>query len=260
MTTVRAMTHLDEILAAALELSHCSRWARALSLLDAAPGDPGRRALTAAEVALESDWFAGTRLAASRLAAADRLADPGWDLGFLHLRHDYLMLLRPSGAPEFGPAGKDPDALADLRSRATTLAAEAPDTIRHGWARMYLGLILDNLFAEREAAPPHYAAAREAGETGDDLLTREALRHLGDHARDSGDPGAARAHWERATALGARSGLVAGTLSQQMLLAVLARDTGDEPGARALATEIARWSAAIGAPGLRDQATAFLAG
>jgi hypothetical protein len=123
---------------------------------------------------------------------------------------------------------------------------------------MYLGLIADNLFAEREAAPDHYAAALRAGESGDDLLAREALRHLGDHDRERGDLTTARERWERATELGARAGLVAGTLSQQMLLAVLARDTGDEAGAVRLATEIARWSGAVGAVRLRDQAEAFL--
>jgi hypothetical protein len=252
------MTHLDETLAAARELSRCSRWPRALSLLDAAaPDDPARTALAAAEVALESDWFAGTALAADRLATAEKHYGNSWDLDFLRLRHDYLGLLRGSGRLESGPAGKDPAALDRLRDQARDLAGRAPDQLRHGWARMYLGLILDNLFADRDAAPDHYAAALKAG---DDLLSREALRHLGDHDRDRGDLDAARDRWERATALGARAGLVAGTLSQQMLLAVLARDTGDEPGAVRLATEIARWSAAIGATTLHDQARTFLAG
>jgi type IV pilus biogenesis protein CpaD/CtpE len=53
---------------------------------------------------------------------------------------------------------------------------------------------------------------------------------------------------------------VPGTLSQQMLLAVLARDSGDEAGAAALAREIARWAAAIGAESIKAQATSFLAG
>ncbi len=51
-----------------------------------------------------------------------------------------------------------------------------------------------------------------------------------------------------------------GTLSQQMLLAVLARDTGDEAGAATLAREIARWAAALGAERIQAQATGFLAG
>jgi hypothetical protein len=53
---------------------------------------------------------------------------------------------------------------------------------------------------------------------------------------------------------------VCGTLSQQVLLAVLARDRGDEAGAAALAAEIARWAAALGARHIAAQAHAFLAG
>jgi hypothetical protein len=45
-----------------------------------------------------------------------------------------------------------------------------------------------------------------------------------------------------------------------MLLAVCARDAGDEAGARALAGEIARWASAVGASRLETQASAFLAG
>jgi hypothetical protein len=258
------MTYLDETLAAALDLAHCSRWRRALALLDAAdaasPDDRARIALTAAEVAVESDLFAGTALAGERLATAARHCDGSWDLDFLRLRRDYLGQLRPSGTLHFGPHGKDPRILKQLRDRAGELAERAPDEVRGGWARMYLGLILDNLFADRDSAPEHYAAALRAGEPGDDRLAREALRHLGDHARDRGDLSAAREQWQRATTLAARAGLVAGTLSQQMLLAVLARDTGDEAGAQRLAEEISRWATAIGAVGLRDQARAFLAG
>ncbi|MGW7823051.1 hypothetical protein ACWGLF_34150 [Streptomyces puniciscabiei] len=51
-----------------------------------------------------------------------------------------------------------------------------------------------------------------------------------------------------------------GTLSQQLLLAVLARDAGDEAGARALASEIVRWAEAIGAHRLGAQAAGFLTG
>jgi hypothetical protein len=251
------MPHLDEIRAAALELARASRWLRALSLLDSTPGDPAETAPTAAEVALESDWFAGTSLATARLATADRLCAPSWDLGFLHLRADYLKLVRVDGSFAPGPTGKDPQALERIREQATDLAGNAPDPARHGWARMYLGLILDNLLADRAAAPEHYQAALDAG---DELLAREALRHLGDHDRDNGDLTRARERWEEATTLGARNGLVAGTLSQLILLALVAREQGDEPGATALATEIARWSSAIGAPGLHAQATALLKG
>jgi hypothetical protein len=121
------MTYLDETLAAARELARCSRWPRALSLLDAAaPDDPARTALAAAEVALDSDWFAGTALAADRLATAEKHSGNSWDLDFLRLRHDYLGLLRGSGRLEFGPAGKDPAALDHLRDQARDLAGQAP--------------------------------------------------------------------------------------------------------------------------------------
>jgi hypothetical protein len=53
---------------------------------------------------------------------------------------------------------------------------------------------------------------------------------------------------------------VVGTLSQQMLLAVLARDTGDPAGADAIAAEVLRWTEALGVVRLADQARAFLAG
>jgi len=43
-------------------------------------------------------------------------------------------------------------------------------------------------------------------------------------------------------------------LSQQILLAMLARDTGDTAGATLLAREIARWADAIGAESLAAQA------
>jgi hypothetical protein len=49
-------------------------------------------------------------------------------------------------------------------------------------------------------------------------------------------------------------------LTQQLLLALWARDTGDEAGATALAREIARWAGAIGADHVRAQAAGFLAG
>ncbi len=276
--TTSTAVELDELLAAARELSLAGRWERALRLLDSAscatPGDRARLALAAAEVALQSDWFGGTALTAPRAEHAEKQApgtvggsgtgrDPGfdWDLGFVRLRHDYLRLLRGDGTFRPGPEGKDPEALTGLRRRALALREDGPDEVRRGWASMYLGLIADNLFAERTAAPAHYDAALSAGETGgDDLLAREALRHLGDHDHDDGDHGRALERWERATALGARAGMVPGVLTQQLLLAVLARDAGDEAGATALAREIARWAGALGMGSVHAQATGFLAG
>ncbi|NMO56636.1 hypothetical protein HH310_36370 [Actinoplanes sp. TBRC 11911] len=260
------MTYLDETLAAALDLARAGRWQRALSLLDAADAahandatddDRAKIARTAAEVALQSDLFAATALAGDRVSIAEQRAGRCWDVDFLRLRHDYFDQLAGGGAPRFGPDGKDATILAQLRRRATDLSDDAPDPTRHGWARMYLGLILDNLLAERDAAPEHYEAALRAGEQGDDLLTREALRHLGDHDRDNGALTSAGERWKRATHLGAKNGLVPGTLSQQMLLALLYRDLGDEPAATRLAEEIARWTDAIGAKRLHAQATAF---
>jgi hypothetical protein len=260
-----------EVIAAARDLAHSGRWSRAASLLDATAADGARArallALAAAEVTVEGDWFGGTSAAAGRLSTAEEACaaadlDPGsrWDLAFLRLRHDYFdQLLGPDGF-RAGPEGKDPGALAGIRARAAGLLGQAPDEPRRGWAEMYLGLIADNLYGEREAAPAHYQAALRAGESGDDLLAREALRHLGDHDHDRGDAELALERWARATTLGARAGAVPGTLSQQMLLAVLARDAGDKAGAAALAREIARWAAALGADRLAAQATGFLAG
>lgn len=265
-TTTSTTVEIDELLAAARELSLAGRWDRALRLLDATtcatPADRARLALAAAEVALQSDWFGGTELTAGRAAYAEKQS-PGtdWDLAFVRLRHDYFRLLRSEGTFRPGPEGKDPEAVAGLRRFAQGLREDARDGVRRGWASMYLGLIADNLFAERTTAPVHYEAALRAGESGgDDLLAREALRHLGDHDHDTGDHDRALERWRRATFLGARAGMVPGVLTQQMLLAVLARDTGDEAGASALAREIARWAEAIGADHVHTQATAFLTG
>jgi hypothetical protein len=252
------MTTIEDILSAARALSRAARWEQALSLVDSLDDADPRIALVAAEVAIDSDLFAGTDLAATRL---DRVGD-GWDGAFLRLRHDYFGPLRDAaGGWRFGPAGKDPRVIGELRERAGALVSRAPDAVRAGWANMYLGLIADNHFAERDVAARHYDAALEAGEGGgDDLLVREALRHLGDHDHDNGDLSSAGERWTRATELGARAGMVSGVLSQQMLLAVLTRSTGDEAGAVRLAREVERWAQAVGATTVSRQARAFLAG
>lgn len=262
---------VTEVVAAARELALAGRWQRAADLLDAATA--GRLqaraslAVAAAEVAVESDWARGAETAADRLAAAERQitttdVDVGrrWDLAFARMRHTYAGLLVVDGRFSFGPRGKDPDAVAALERQLEELTAAAPDPVRRGWAAMYRGLVLDNVRAERGAAPAWYEQALAAGERGDDLLAREALRHLGDHDHDHGDHERAAKRWARAAELGAGAGAVVGTLSQQLLLAVLARDAGDEPAAAALAEQVATWASALGATPLATQATAFLAG
>ncbi|MER5600506.1 hypothetical protein [Streptomyces sp. NPDC002265] len=266
-TTVASLTvKPGELLSAARELGLAGRWDRALALLDAATADApeirSRILLTAAQTALEKDWFTGGDSARARLAVAEReLPDGDWDVDFARLRHTYRQLLLVDGAPRFGPAGKDPEALGTLCRRAEALRDRAPDEGRRGWAAMYAGLVADNHFADRAAAHACYTAALDAAESaGDPLLAREALRHLGDHDHDAGEDGLALERWRRATALGAGAGAVPGTLSQQLLLAVLARDTGDPAGAAALAAEVARWADALGAAPLAAQARAFLSG
>jgi len=123
------------------------------------------------------------------------------------------------------------------------------------------GWIADNVLADRDAAPALYEVGLDAGRAGkDDVLVFEGQRHLGDHAHDDGDRVGARERWEVSTAAGGRARHIGGTLAQQLLLAVLHRDEGDEAGARAIAGEVLRWAAALGAEGQVRQAEGFLAG
>ncbi|MET7568596.1 hypothetical protein ABZT04_08835 [Streptomyces sp. NPDC005492] len=265
-SSANTVVPVEELVAAAQELSVTGRWERASRLLDSCGTDDSESraqiARAAAQVALEQDWFAGTDTAGARIeAAAKEFPDGDWDLDFARLRNTYRRLLVVDGRLRLGPVGKAPEALASLLREAEALRDSAPDEGRRGWAEMYLGLITDNHFADLPGAPPHYASALRAAESGDDpLLAREALRHLGDHDHDAGDHARALDRWRRATTLGAAAGMVPGTLSQLLLLSVLARDSGDEAGARALATEVARWAEAIGAVRLAAQARGFLAG
>jgi len=233
----------DVMVASALALSRAGQWTLALRLLDAAP-DTEEARLAAANVALDCDWFTGSSVAEGRLGTL--AGSTGWDVDFLRLRHLYRQQLI-TGRPHAD----------ELVSAAGALCASAPDSTRRGWAHMYQGLIADNVVGDASAASGHYERALG---TDDPLLTREALRHLGGHDHDAGDYERARERWEEATALGAGAGAVVGTLSQQMLLAVLARDTRDEAGALALAREIARWAGALGARTTEAQARAFLDG
>jgi hypothetical protein len=148
-----------------------------------------------------------------------------------------------------------------MTAEAARLRDSAPDDGRRGWACMCLGWFADNLRGDRAEAPRHYTGALAAGRAvADPLLVFEAQRHLGDHAHDDGDHAGALAAWQESTAAAVRGGHVLGALAQQILLAVLARDAGDEAGARALAAETLRWAEQLGAPRLADQAVGFLAG
>jgi hypothetical protein len=252
------MISLDELITTARSLANASRWEQATVLLDAAaarlPADAAGRAaaariaLTAAEITVDAAWHNGTGEGPARVSKVDEGGlDPDgvWDLDFTRMRCAYAAALR------------NPDTA--VRDHAERLAASAPDPRRLGWAHMYLGLVHDNVLADRAAAPAHYEIAL-ANSAGDDLLRREAQRHLGDHDHDRGDHAGARARWQDAAAAGARAGMVGGTLSQQLLLAVLARDTGDEAGAAALAAEVLRWAEAIGAARIAAMTSAFLHG
>jgi tetratricopeptide (TPR) repeat protein len=269
-TTTTVPIHL--LIDAADALCRAGRWQQATELLDATtaatPDDRARLAVAVATAALESDLRSGTQLGPPRMAtAAEAVRSPGqeaaaWDLAFLELRQAYFgQLFGDDETLRFGPNGRDPDDIAELRGRAERVRDQGPDERRRGWALMYLGLILDNIAGERDLAPTYYREALACAEpTGDDHLTFEALRHLGDHDHDDGDHDRARERWERSTASAARAGLVAGTLAQQLLLAVLHRDSGDEAGAQALAQEIIRWAGAIDATFVRQQAESFAAG
>lgn len=259
------------LLSTADALVRAGQAGRALALIDSAsatePDAVAQLALAACRAALDRDYRSGTRLAPERLATArtavaatgDRVAQ--WDLDQLEIRRAYFDALVDESGPRFGPDGRDPGEIAELRAAAERLYDGSPDDGRRGWAAMVQGWIADNVAGERDVAPAHYLEALEKAETtGDDYLVFEALRHLGDHDHDDGRHELARQRWERSTEHAAKAGAVAGTLAQQLLVAVLDREAGDEAGARALAREIVRWAGAIGAPRLQAQAVAFLDG
>ncbi|ADD40544.1 hypothetical protein [Stackebrandtia nassauensis] len=253
----------------ARSLWKANRFAEAGALLGSATGagDDPRLALASAEVTIATDWFAGRATDPESLAEPKRVidahgdAETAWDLEFLFVRRGY-------GERLFSEAGRwrkveapDLEEMNALRTRAEALRDNAPDGRRRGWAEFYLGLIGDNVFSEREGSPAHYAQALRAGEEhADDHLLFEALRHLGDHDHDAGDLPLTRQRWERSAHHAARAGLVGSTLAQLMLVAVSARDDGDEGGAVLLATEVARWADAIGYERQRDMAESFVKG
>jgi tetratricopeptide (TPR) repeat protein len=147
----------------------------------------------------------------------------------------------------FGPDGRDTAVIDDLAARAAGLHAAAPDRSRGAAATFYAGLVEDNLRGDVTAARKAFAAALAAAqEAGDGLTESEALRHLGYHHGEDGEVEQARQMWERSAELRQRAGAVPYTLSQQLLLAGLARDAGDREEARAVAGQVRRWARALG--------------
>lgn len=238
----------DHLAAAARALVLAGRWTQAADLLAAAvpaAGEQPTLTLAAAEVAVDQDFWIRTDGGPSAISHVS----PGYDADAVRLRHDYFTVLFPPGSdsPQFGPDGKDPELLGSLASRAAKLVADAPDAARAGSAMFFTGLIADNLRGDEASARQAYAAALTlAQEAGDELTESEALRHLGYHTSVSGDTELARQQWERSLSLRQRAGCVPYVLSQQLLLAGLARDIGDLATARVLAGQVRDWSRELG--------------
>jgi hypothetical protein len=245
--------------AAAHALMLAGRWDQAASVLSAAAAaNAGERAVLTvaeAEVAVDHDFWCRTDRGSSALyraaaAVADGPDDPAlaFDVEFLQLRKDYATeLFGPDDVPRFGPSGRDAAVVEDLAARADRLRAAAPDRGRGAAATFYAGLIADNLGGDGAAARAEFAAAlAEAEEEGEDLTVSEALRHLGYHAAEAGEAEQARQMWERSAELRQRAGAVPYALSQQLLLAGLARDSGNAEEARAVAGQVRRWAHALG--------------
>lgn len=260
----------DALLRAARALSAATRYDEALALLPSIDSldDPGLRAevtMAVAEITGRRDYTRGRRSTGAPLPL-DEVAARGpvaaWDVAMHRLRTAYAdQLVREDGSMWLGPKGRGTGVRRSLRDEASRLHDTAPDDARRGWAAMCLGWISDNIDGDRDSAPTHYERALAAGRAVDDpMLLFEAQRHLGDHAHDRGDHADAGERWYESTLQAARAGHVAGVLAQQLLLAVLARDEGDEAGACRLATEVRRWAEAIDAVQIARQSAAFLAG
>lgn len=258
------------LLDAARALMLAGRWELADRLLASIEtGGQGERAalaLARAQVAVELRQWRGAGdpepaigVAAALIdAAAD--AEAAFDLDLLRLFRDYWVELEPEAGtpPHFGPDGRDPARLDELRDRAQRLVAAAPDGRRAARAAFYAGLVADNLRGEPADAEVLFARALAACRPGaDDDFASEALRHLGGSAQAAGDPDLARQRWERSAELAQQAGWLPLALAQQALLAELASDAGDQAGAALLAREVRRWAAAIGLGRLESQAAAI---
>lgn len=250
---------LSPLLAASTALMRAGRWTTAAELLQAAqPATPAEHlAITAAlaEVTVDQDFSQQTDNAGPALAVlAEALAETpdalhAWDLAFLQLKKEYAVALFTS----------DRSAGEAYAVQATHLHESAPDESRSGHAAFYAGVIADNLLERPEEAFTAYTKALSLGESsGDDLLISLALRHLGDHAYTAGNLPLARTHWERSTELRQKVGHLLGALAQQTLLALLTRDEGNPTAAKALATEVNRWSHQANIPFLQTQSAALM--
>jgi tetratricopeptide (TPR) repeat protein len=245
---------LSPVLESSTALMRAGRWSTATTLLQAViPATPAERlaiATALSEVAVDQDFAQQTANADRALAVlADALSETAhpvtaWHADFLHLRKDYGIAL----------ATGDREPAEALAKRAEQLRDTAPDDARAGHAAFYAGVIADNLRELPADAFAAYTSALDLGErSGDDLLVSLALRHLGDHAHTAGNLPLARTQWERSTELRQKVGHLLGTLAQQTLLAVLAKDEGNPTASTALATEVNRWSRQAALPWLQAQ-------
>jgi hypothetical protein len=263
---------VEPVVEAVRALGLAGRWDVAEQVLTAAAGDGTAEraalAMAAAQLAVDGDFWRRTHTSAAALdlagqALAEAAEQPstallGFDLELMRLRQDYFSELFGPDGPRFGPDQRDPAVLDALAGRAERLRDTAPDRRRGGAAAFCAGLVEDNLRGDSTAARPLFAEAVAAGEqSGDDLLTSEALRHLGYLNDQAGDHDLALDQWRRATTARQRAGCVPLTLAQQLLVA----ETAAAGGAAWVAPqvqEIRRWAQALGLAVLTAQADAVL--
>jgi hypothetical protein len=266
------------VFAAARGLMLAAQWELAERLLAATePHDCAGRAalaLARAQAAVElRQWRAqgnpAPALDAAEAAAQEHGEDAVLDAGLLRLFSDYWAELIPGDrTPHFGPAGRDPAVLAELRDRAARLATRtrsqatgtdpaAPARRQAARAAFYAGLVADNLCGEAERAEALFTESLTwCRPRADDDYAAEALRHLGGSARTAGDLPLARQRWQRSAELAQRAGWLPLVLAQHAWLADLTAEEGDGAAAAALAREVHRWAAALGLRRLADQAAA----
>lgn len=248
---------LDAVLSAADLLVLAARWDAAIALLRSAsvssPHEAAVLAVAIASAEVDSGWWRGAPNPEAVAQARAQLDDDpalAWELDLLELRHEYRDCF-------FG-GNRTAERGAALTASAAALAESAPTPARRGWVMFWLGVITDNVVEDRAAAPAHYEESLALAESaGDDLVASYPLRHLGDHANESGDVALARQLWERSTSLRQEVGFVPGALAQQLLLGTLAQEAGDKETASAIGTEVARWATAIGAINLVGPAEAL---